>query len=267
VVPYGERQPVIARFLLGQILGLGAGSAVGGIAAEHAQWRWPFAILAVWLLASAIFLLRESRRDPAPRSAPGGHFFRDLLRVLEARWARVVIATVCIEGTVVFGALAFIPTHLHYARGFPLSRAGLAMLTFAAGGVAFALFARPVVRRLGEVGLATAGTLLLAGGLALVAWTPVAIVAPIGCLLGGLGFYMLHNTLQTNATQMAPERRGAGMAFFASMFFLGQSAGIAAAGFVAESIGALFVVVAAAIAIVPIGLTFAWLRRTHVTAA
>ena len=29
------------------------------------------------------------------------------------------------------------------------------------------------------------------------------------CFVAGLGFYMLHNTLQINATQMAPERRGA----------------------------------------------------------
>jgi predicted MFS family arabinose efflux permease len=38
---------------------------------------------------------------------------------------------------------------------------------------------------------------------------------------------MLHNTLQINATQMAPERRGAAVAAFASLFFLGQSLGVA----------------------------------------
>jgi predicted MFS family arabinose efflux permease len=261
VVPYAQRQPVIARFLLGQITGLGAGAAVGGYAAENVEWRWPFALLAVWLLASAIFILRQSRHDPAPKLASRSDFFRDLWRVLDSRWARIVVATVCVEGVVVFGALAFIPTHLHFARGFELSSAGLAMITFAAGGVGFALFAGPVLRRLGEVGLAVGGTLLLASGLALVAWTPAPFVAPVGCLLGGLGFYMLHNTLQTNATQMAPERRGAGMALFASMFFLGQSAGIAAAGFIAESFAPIYVVIGAAIAILPVGFIFAVRKR------
>lgn len=37
----------------------------------------------------------------------------------------------------------------------------------------------------------------------------------------------MHNTLQINATQMAPERRGSAVAAFASCFFLGQSAGVA----------------------------------------
>ena len=262
VVPYERRQPVLARFLIGQILGIGGGAAVGGFAAESAEWRWPFAVLAVWLFVSAVFLLRESRRDPAPLRSGKSRFYQDLFNVARTPWARVVIGTVSIEGVIVFGALAFIPTHLHFARGFPMSHAGLAMLTFSAGGIAFALFAKQAVQTLGEVGLAIAGTILLALGLALAAWTPFAAAAPTGALVGGLGFYMLHNTLQTNATQMAPQHRGAGMALFASMFFLGQSAGIAAAGFVAESFAPIYVLVAASLAILPVGFTFAFRKRS-----
>jgi predicted MFS family arabinose efflux permease len=261
VVPYAERQPVIARFLLGQITGLGVGAAVGGLAAENAQWRWPFAVFALWLLVASMLLLRESRRDPAPRVAGEGRFFADLAGVVRRPWARVVVSTVFFEGILVFGALAFIPTHLHFARGFALSNAGLAMLTFAVGGVGFAIFARPIVLNLGEVGLALAGTLLLASGLALAAWTPFAWIAPAGCFLGGLGFYMLHNTLQTNATQMSPERRGAGMALFATLFFGGQAVGVALAGVVAERAQPMAVILGAAAAILPVGLNFARLRR------
>ena len=262
VVPYQERQPVLARFLLGQIIGLGAGAAIGGLAADQAAWRWPFAVLAGWLLVMAVLLLGAARNDPVPRRTGGGGLAEDLRHVLGRPWARVVIGTVTIEGLVVFGALAFIPTHLHAARGFALSTAGLAMLAFAGGGVIFALVARPVVRRLGETGLAVVGTVLLATGFALVAWTPAPFVAPAGCLVAGLGFYMLHNTLQTNATQMAPERRGAGMALFASMFFLGQAIGVAVAGLVAEATRPVAVVLAAAAAMIPIGLAFA-VRRAR----
>ncbi len=261
VVPYAERQPVIARFLLGQILGLGAGSALGGFAADDAQWRWPFALLAAWLLVSGMLLVHAARTDPGPRSQANGRFLRDVLQVMAAPWARVVVATVFFEGTVLFGALAFVPTHLHLARDFSAAHAGLAMLAFAAGGVGFALFARAFLARLGEVGLAVGGTLLMAIGLLLIAWTPHWTVAPAGCLLAGLGFYMLHNTLQTNATQMSPERRGAGMALFASMLFVGQAVGVAAAGWMVEGSGAAAVIVGSALAILPIGLVFARLRK------
>ena len=263
VVPYAERQPVLARFLLGQILGLGGGAAVGGVAAEHDSWRWPFAVLAVWLLAMGVMLVGAARRDPVPRRAAGGHFLRDIVGVLASPWARVVVASVFVEGLVVFGALAFVPTHLHQARGFSLSRAGLAMLLFAGGGVIFALGARTVVRRLGEFGLAAWGTALIALGLAVLAWTPHPLVAPLGCLLAGLGFYMLHNTLQTNATQMAPQNRGAGMALFASVYFTGQAIGVALAGEVAERLAPGYVLAAASAAIVPIGWNFARLRRRN----
>ena len=263
VVPYAERQPVLARFLLGQILGLGGGAAIGGIAAEHESWRWPFAVLALWLLAMAMLLLPASRRDPVIHRAPGGNFAKGLLQVLHLRWARVVVATVFSEGLVVFGALAFVPTHLHAARGFTLSHAGLAMLLFAAGGVIFALLAGPVLRRLGEVGLAATGTALIAAGFVLIAWTPYAAVAPAGCLVAGLGFYMLHNTLQANGTQMAPQRRGAGMALFASLYFTGQAIGVAIAGEVAERWAPGAVIGGAAIAVLPIGFNFARLRRRH----
>jgi len=260
VVPYEHRQAVIARFLLGQILGLGGGAAVGGIAADQALWRWPFAAIAAWMLVVGLLLLAASRTDRVPRRAGQGNF-RELLRVVQVPWARVVLATVCVEGTLVMGAFAFVPTHLHEGRGFALATSGLAMLGFAAGGVFFAVFARSIIARLGEVRLAITGTVFLAAGMALVGWTPVWAAAPVGCLLAGLGFYMLHNTLQANATEMAPERRGAGMALFASMLFLGQSAGVALAGTIAEAVGAAVPIYVSAALILPLGLAFA--RASH----
>ena len=71
---------------------------------------------------------------------------------------------------------------------------------------------------------------------------------------------MLHNTLQTNATQMAPTRRGAAVALFASLFFLGQSVGVAMAGRLAEGIGTDWTLTISALAMLPIGLGFAFLR-------
>ena len=55
---------------------------------------------------------------------------------------------------------------------------------------------------------------------------------------------MLHNTLQTEATQMTPEARGTSVALFASMYFIGQTVGVALAAPVMDRYGArpLFVV-------------------------
>ena len=67
------------------------------------------------------------------------------------------------------------------------------------------------------------------------------------CGLLGFGYYMLHNTLQTNATQMLPEARGTAVAGFSSALFLGQSAGVALAAPVVDRAGAVPVFVLTAL--------------------
>jgi predicted MFS family arabinose efflux permease len=78
----------------------------------------------------------------------------------------------------------------------------------------------------------------------------------------GLGFYMLHNTLQSNATQMAPEARGLGVSLFAFALFIGQSLGVALAAPVIDYSGAPAVYLVAA-AILP-AIAF-WFREMLTT--
>ena len=263
VVPYKDRQPVIARFLLGQISGLALGAAVGGLAAESAEFRWPFGLLAAWLAICGVLILVASRHDPAPPPAPGASFLRGALEIVKIPWARVVVGTVFVEGMFVFGATAFIPTHLHLHRGMDLGIAGLALVPYAVGGAIFAIFASKFVQALGEEKLARFGAVILAAGILSVAWSPHIAVTALGCLLAGLGFYMLHNTLQTNATQMAPTRRGVAVALFASCFFIGQSVGVGLAGLLVERLGTFHVLVAAGTLVIPVGFVFARLRATR----
>lgn len=78
-----------------------------------------------------------------------------------------------------------------------------------------------------------------------------------GCFALGLGFYMLHNTLQVNATQMAPQRRGAAVSAFAASFFLGQSAGVSLGGWSVGTIGAGRFIALGGLGLVAVSLVFA----------
>jgi predicted MFS family arabinose efflux permease len=69
---------------------------------------------------------------------------------------------------------------------------------------------------------------------------------------------MLHNTLQTHATQMLPEARGTAVAGFSSALFLGASAGVTAAAPIVDRYGAVPVFVAAAVLWPTLAL---WVRR------
>ena len=99
------------------------------------------------------------------------------------------------------------------------------MVLYGVGGLLYSVFARRWLALLGEQGLALTGGVLMAAGLLLLAWAPL-VAAAGGSLCAGLGFYMLHNTLQVQATQMAPQARGTAVTLFACLLFLGQSAGV-----------------------------------------
>jgi predicted MFS family arabinose efflux permease len=51
------------------------------------------------------------------------------------------------------------------------------------------------------------------------------VVATLAGLGLGLGFYMIHNAIQTRATELAPQARASAMSLHAFAFFGGQSLG------------------------------------------
>jgi predicted MFS family arabinose efflux permease len=261
VTPYESRQGVLARFLLGQIMGLSAGVALGGFAADGASWQWPFAALAAWFVAIGALIGRAGWRQPEGAHAPGGNAVANLLEVLRTPGVARILATVFLEGVVLLGPLAFVATHLHLVRGAPMSLAGTMFFAVSAGGVVFAFFARRIVPALGEARLAVLGTVIVSASVLGIAWAPTIAAAPLSCFGAGMGFYMLHNTLQTNATQMAPTRRGTAMALFAGIFFIGQSGGVAIGGRLAETVGTGWTLTASALAVLPVGIGFVLTRR------
>ncbi len=269
VIPYEQRQPVLAQFLIGQILGVAAGQLIGGLSADYLGRRAPFVIAAVLFAVSTALLLRMRARLPAAAlgvrpaatggGSPGGlaHVVREYREILRLPWARVVLLASGVEGAMVFGAFAFFAAHLHATLGVSLTTAGLLVMPFGLGGLVFALGTRRLLGQLGELGLARAGGVLMLGAACVVALAPGIVTAAAACFAMGLGFYMLHNTLQTNATQMAPERRGAAVSAFAFSYFLGQSVGVSVAGWAVSRLGTAPVIAAAAIGIVAVALRFA----------
>lgn len=272
VVPYEQRQPVLARFLIGQILGLSTGVLAGGLAADNFSWRAPFFFIAVIFVMIWLVLLAVDRRLPdharALHKAEGAVLPRmvaEFGHVFAAPWARTVLLTVFLEGAFLYGAFAFIASHLHRVRGVSLTTAGALVMLFGFGGLLFAMTSKMLVQRLGEVGLTRWGGIFLATSLLVIGVAPHWWWAIPGCFVAGLGFYMLHNTLQINATQMAPERRGAAVSAFASCFFLGQSVGVGIAGLLVERLGTGIVIAVGACGVLIVALYFSHLRSKMLT--
>ncbi len=241
-VPYERRQPMIARFLVGQMIGIATGTSIGGWLGELFGWRAAFAALGVLYVLIALLLFRELRINPHTRRAGGapasirGAFGRMALLVRRP-WVRVVLASVAAEALLFYGALAFVAYDMHTRYGVGLGASGAMVGSYAAGGLLYAAGAARIVRRLGERGLALGGGALLGlGYLGLLASPSAALAVPCLVAAGG-GIYMLHSTLQVNATQMAPEARGAAVSLFALCLFTSQSAGVWLAARVVDAFG------------------------------
>ena len=232
-VPYAKRQAALARLMSAGVMGMLAGQWFSGLIAQWVSWRLVFLVLALLFLVSGGMLLRAVRREALPAKAvdKSGSRFRDILGRPASRW---ILALVTVEGALAFGPIAFIPSMLQRHHDVSLSMAGGIAAFYGVGGFLYTRMAARLLGRFGESGLARLGGLLLFTGLMSFAYVPLLACTPLACLLAGFGFYCLHNTLQTKATQMAPMARGAAMSLFACCLFLGQSLGVWGAAWVAD---------------------------------
>jgi YNFM family putative membrane transporter len=156
-----------------------------------------------------------------------------------------------------WGVFAYVGADLHTRFGLSFTLVGAFVAAFAVGGLLYAATVQQLVNRLRQPGLAFGGGLVLGAAYLLLALAPAWWLAPVEIVAIGLGFYMLHNTFQTNATQMTPQARGTAVAIFSSALYLGQSAGVAAAALVVDRAGAAPVFIVAAIVLAMLGWVFA----------
>ena len=235
---YAQRQSLLARYLIGQIVGIGFGTALAGWMAEHFGWRAIFALLAAVLLVLSVFLALEARRQPRPATRPSMlASFARMPRLLK-RWALAsIIVTAFCEGFFIFGARAFVA--LYFQRQFAVgpATAGTLVALYALGGMVYATVAPRALRAFGEIGLATIGGIALALGYGILAASPWLGVAALGLIAIGGGFYMFHTTVQTKLTEVEQKERGSAVALFATFLFTGQAIGLAVASRLVDAVG------------------------------
>ncbi|MGI9490301.1 MAG: MFS transporter [Geminicoccaceae bacterium] len=240
-IAYQDRQATLARMLSGTIIGVIVGQVFGGLIGEQFGWRAVFPLLGAAFLTIGILLFRElgKNRLPPPKLTAAislGSLVRGYIDLFSLPWARIIILTVFIEAFFFYGGFTFIGADLHQRFDLNYGMVGLILGFFGLGGLAYSFSVRRLVRTLGEHGLSATGGILIAIGLLSIPLVPLTLI-PLSQVFLGLGLYMMHNTLQTNATQMAPEARGLAVSTFASALFLGQAAGITASGILVDRYG------------------------------
>ncbi|WP_426148213.1 MFS transporter [Polaromonas sp. DSR2-3-2] len=268
-VPSDQLQEMLTRTGLGSTLGIVGGQLVGGLLTDALGWRWAFVFMTVLFGVVGSLLWLDLRRQRAPaakaeapaQSAPRLGFVTQALLIVTGPWSRIILLMALVEGAAGFGVLAIWASHLHRSLSLSLSLAGAIVALFGLGGMLYMAVGRHLIRRFGQQGLVLFGGGIVGVSALVLAYSPHWGPALPASLLAGFGFFMFHNTMQANATQMAPHARGTAVSLFSSSLFLGQSIGVVLAASLIDRIGTGAVIALGGAVMALEGVYFAWVLR------
>ena len=261
LVPVAQRQVVIGRLLIGTISGNLLGAALSGIIADFVHWRGVFVVLGC-VTAAALALgawglrgLPEAPRQTLHVLAVISRY-RDIFRI---RTARICYMTVALEGFFLFGVFPYVAVLL-LAGGEPrASIAGVVVAAFAVGGMMYSFSVGRLLRWFGQKKVMMVGGAFTSIALAIVGFGPPWPVQAAAFALMGLGFYMLHASIQVYVTELAPATRSSAVAFHTFSFFVGGGLSPLVYGASIANLGPPLTLGVAAVAMLAIGIVSAQL--------
>ena len=227
-VPYARRQGAIGRFIATTSIAQSLSAAIGGTVAHFVSWRAMYAGAGVVSLLPALLLFGAVPARPAIAGDVSG--WARYRAVLRRRPARVLYAVVGFEGLFLWGGFTYLGAVAVARFGLDELEVGLLLALYGAATLVAGFGLARIRSWLPERELAAIGGALKGGGyLLMIPRGPVALYGVAIAMLG-LGYVALHTTLQTRATELAPEARGTAVALFAFCLFMGGSVGSAAFG-------------------------------------
>lgn len=238
-VPLAERQPVVARFVIGTVCGQALGPIVGGVMTDWIGWQATFALVGVLFAGVALLFLVRTRPQWAEEQARGpiGNPFTLYRQVLRTARVRLVLTATFIETFLFWGAFSFLGAFLSQRFDMRLALIGVVLACYGAGAVLYTFVVRRLLSALGQRGMVACGGALCFSCYAIIVLTPFWPVVIPSVFAAGFSFYMVHNTIQTKATEMAPQARGTGLSLFSASWALGQAVGVAAMGVLVSLFG------------------------------
>ena len=255
-----DRQVMIGRMLLAIITGQMLGSLAAGLANVTFGWRSALgaaALTALLASASAWLAMPPEHRagaTPGREHASFGSLYAQVFENPKALW---LYAAVIVEGALVFGLFPFVGQllieHTGSSAAAAPTQAGLVLGAFGLGGLAYALSVRRIIAQLGVKRMCAVGSAGVGAVYAAMVVLPLWWLAALAMMLAGLSYYMMHNSLQTEATEIAPTARGSAVALFACGFFVGQGLGPLVFGALVHGGGFAVALLASGLGLVALG--------------
>jgi len=225
--PMHERQIALSRVLTAIITGNLAGLIGAGFVAAEFGWRIS-TMTAAGLALAALVVTVWQLKPPTPSKSvqrTRGEFFDGYREVFANPRSVVCFSAVFVEGIVIFGLFPYVAVLLEQRGAGGLKEAGIVLSGFAIGGFIYTFLVRFMLGRLGLYNLIMSGGMVSGLGLAMLSFGTSWPAEMALFVIVGVGFYMIHNSLQTQATELAPRYRASGVAAHSFFVFLGQAFG------------------------------------------
>lgn len=255
-----ERQVAVGRMLVAIISGQMLGSAGAGLASDAFGWRAALGLAALIAVAACALTTVALARGAGAQAAAPSHtasfaaLYAEVFRNPKAPW--LYGAVIC-EGALVFCLFPYMGQLLIERAGSSpdaaTAQAGLVLGAFGIGGILYGLAVRRVIAALGVRRMCTVGSLAVAAVYALLSVLPLWWCHALVMVACGMGYYMLHNSLQIEATELAPGARGSAVALFACGFFVGIGIGPPLFGALMHAAGFTGALLAVSIGVVLLG--------------
>jgi predicted MFS family arabinose efflux permease len=175
--------------------------------------------------------------------------------------AKVCYAAVFIEGCCVLGLFPYIASFLFEQGVTSLSIGGLVIAGFAVGGLFYTMSVSRLLPRLGVNAMMISGAMLMGLQLVIIALGPPWQFQAVSLILMGLGFYMIHGSLQVFASELSVEARATALSLHSFFFFMGQTVGPIAYGFGILNAGKIPTMLTSAVIIIALGFVCVRLLR------
>ena len=225
--PPAARQVAISRVTAAGLSGQIISAGLAGILAATIGWRAGLVAAGTFALVAAVGITLVIRpTGPATptrfRTADAVENYR---KVFSNPKAILCFATVFLEGLALFGATPFVTELLERSGSGGPREAGFIIAAIGVGGVAYSAALSLIIRRARRRSLMAAGGLIASAGLAgLALELPWPVIAALFTLTG-VGYMMLHNSIQTEVVELAPGARSSAYSVHAFSFFTGQALG------------------------------------------
>jgi predicted MFS family arabinose efflux permease len=225
--PPERRQVAISVFVTMSLMAQIFATSASGLIGEALGWRvvlWATAGFGLIGALAATFVLRVA---PSVQTQPYsvGAAAANYRTVFRNPKAVLCYSTVFLEGVALYGVMPYIGDILTRQNEGGATEAGVVIGAMGVGGLVYVSLVALLLRRFSRRQFMAAGGLIMTVGLLALAMAPAWQFTAAAFAVSGFGFMLLHNSIQTEAVDLAPGARQSAYSLHAFSFFSGQAAG------------------------------------------